>query len=214
MSAVIDPAAERDAFLEIFYAMLKQRPAGRLLEIGARNVTSANRVPVIPDGWKYDGLDIAPDKWVTIVGDAHNLRAVLRKGSVDAIISRATFEHLLMPWKVVLEMNRVLRNGGLVLIASHQTFPLHEMPADYWRFSEGAWHALFNKFTGFRVIETKLCRPVSIVPHVDSPATDGMPGMPAYIHSMVIAEKTGRARVSWDVNPNAILPLEYPIPPK
>jgi hypothetical protein len=34
--------------------------------------------------------------------------------------------------KVALEMNRIMKTGGLVMLATHQTWPLHEVPWDFW----------------------------------------------------------------------------------
>ncbi|WP_373690468.1 methyltransferase domain-containing protein [Sphingobium sp. DEHP117] len=59
--------------------------------------------------------------------------------SFDAVYSVSVFEHLLMPWKVALEMNRVLRMGGIAYIHTHQTLGLHDMPWDFWRFSDTSW---------------------------------------------------------------------------
>jgi hypothetical protein len=202
--------AEYNAFVDEFYLQLSRRPPGKLLEIGARNRTSANREPRVPSGWVYEGFDIAPDVWVTIIGDAHDLKAKIPIDTFDAVVSLATFEHLLMPWKVAIEINYVLRKGGLVLIGSHQTFPLHELPADYWRFSDQAWHALFNKYTGFRIIKAEMCRAASVVPRIPSQATASMPRAAAYLHSLMIAEKISDTRLKWEVDPQDISPLAYP----
>lgn len=201
-------SAEHRAFRDKFIAMLLERPPGLLLEIGARNRTSPDRKPPVPPGWRYEGLDVAPDVWVTIIGDAHNLS--LQRCSVDAIFSGAVFEHLLMPWKVALEMNLVLRIGGLAYVSSHQTFPLHEMPADYWRFSANAWRALFNKDTGFRIIETKMIGPAKVVADVEDQTLRDLHTLPAYLLSMMIAQKTHETILRWDVDPHEVWPLEYP----
>src|SRR5215470_11569568 len=76
---ITDPQYREHAdFLDKFDSMLASRPPGRLLEIGARNRTSPDRKPRVPAGWTYDGFDILPDIWVTIIGDAHNLRAKIQ----------------------------------------------------------------------------------------------------------------------------------------
>ena len=61
-----------------------------------------------------------------------------------------------MPWKVALEINKILRVGGKVYTHSHQAWPLHDIPFDYFRFSDQAWHGLFNAHTGFCIIDAKM----------------------------------------------------------
>jgi hypothetical protein len=72
------------------------------------------------------------------------------------VFATSVFEHLMMPWKVVIELNRILEQSGLVMLTSHQTWPLREVPWDYWRFCDQAWHALFNPSTGFEVLQAAL----------------------------------------------------------
>lgn len=208
-----EAAKERDEFFAGFARRLAARPPGRILEIGARNRTGRTILSLIPPGWSYDGLDLAPDTNVTAVGDAHEASHYFQRDTFDAVISCATFEHLLMPWKVAIEINKIARTGALVMIASHQTFPLHEVPADYFRFSAAAWDALFNRYTGFRVLESKMCRPVSIVPRMRAPSTDGLEDMPAFIHGLVVAEKIGDTDLRWDVPFAEVNTARYPDTP-
>ena len=70
-----------------------------------------------------------------VMGDAHKLSDYFDKDSFDVIFSMSVFEHLAMPWKVALELNKVLKPGGMMLHTTHQTWPLHEEPWDYWRYS-------------------------------------------------------------------------------
>ena len=151
--------ADLSKFMRGFSQRLANRPPGNLLNIGARNRTGGNIHRWIPEGWTYHGVDIASDKDVTLVTDAHELSLHLPHSSFDAVVSHATFEHLLIPWKVVIEINRVCRVGALVMVTSHQCYPLHDEPTDYFRFSAQAWDALFNRHTGFRILEQKMGTP-------------------------------------------------------
>jgi SAM-dependent methyltransferase len=115
---------------------------------------------------QYTGLDIVRGENVDIVGDAHSLSAHFPEESFDALYSVSTFEHLAMPWKVALEVNRVLRHGGLAYFVTHQALGMHETPWDFWRFSDTSWNSLFNCYTGFRVLDTFLGNPMMLVPHI------------------------------------------------
>ena len=49
-----------------------------------------------------------------------------------------------MPWKAILEINAVLAEGGLLFVATHQSWPPHELPWDFWRYSPAAFQALLT----------------------------------------------------------------------
>ena len=98
-------------------------------------------------------------KEFTVVADAHQLSSVLPASYFDAVTSTAVFEHLVMPWKVAIEMNRVMKVGAWAFIYTHQTIGMHDLPWDYFRFSDNAWKGIFNRHTGFEIIGTELSRP-------------------------------------------------------
>jgi hypothetical protein len=182
-----------------FFRKLVQLPGDRLLEIGSRHVTGPNQRSHVPPWWRYVGLDIIPGPETDVVGDAHELSRHFRRRSFGAVISCSVFEHLAMPWKAVIEINRVLKRGGLVLTISHQSFPLHGWPWDYFRFSARAWRSLFNHSTGFEILKTADAMPAFIVAEQLTPATAYLPDHLAYITSAVLARKTSESRVRWPV---------------
>ena len=53
-------------------------------------------------------------------------------------MASAVFEHLERPWIAAQEVARTLQPGGIFVIATHQTFPLHGFPNDFFRFSKEA----------------------------------------------------------------------------
>ena len=189
-----------------FFKALASQPKGRVLEIGARNRTGVLKRARVPTSWDCVGLDVAEDSNVDVVGDAHALSDVFPPGSFDAVFAMAVFEHLIMPWKAVIEINHVLRPGGLVMIVTHQSFPLHEEPWDYFRFSSHAWRALFNPATGFEILRSEHGKPASIVAHHLIPHTAALAEQPAFIHSGVLARKISKTALRWDVSREDIEP--------
>lgn len=180
-----------------FLAMVKARPVGSALELGSRNVTGYLRRDWIPADWKYTGFDIEAGENVDIVGDAHELTKYTGRRKYDVIFAVSVFEHLLMPWKVVVELNRALKPGGLIFVVTHQTWPLHVAPTDYYRYSSDAWPGLFNRYTGFEIVEAAMGEPAIISAVLQHGPTIGMEKYPGYLASSVIARKIGRAKVSW-----------------
>ena len=111
-------------------------------------------------------LDVVPGPTVDVVGDAHAMSTLLAAESFDFAISVSVFEHLLMPWKVAVEMSRVLKPGALALIHSHQAEAMHDAPWDFWRFSDTVWPALFNAATGFEIVRIDMSRRMHLIPAV------------------------------------------------
>ncbi|MEK7991375.1 MAG: methyltransferase domain-containing protein, partial [Thiotrichaceae bacterium] len=182
----------------------------QVVELGARARSGVTRRELMPKQVKYTGFDILQGPNVDITGDAHQLSQYVKPNTYDAIFSMSVFEHLIMPWKVVLEMNKVLKTGGQVMIAAPHTWPLHDTPWDFWRFSDQAWRALFNEYTGFEIVETALGEPVSIVPYYAHNVVMGLEKQPAYLGSAVIAKKVTDTHLSWDVDASKIVKDMYP----
>jgi len=84
----------------------------------------------------------------------------------NGIYSQATLEHIERPWLAIHEMARSLKAGGVLCIGTHQTFPLHGYPNDYFRFSTEAL-SVMCKDSGLNVLCTAYDGPCTITP--DSP---------------------------------------------
>jgi len=193
-----------------FSEELKALPGGRVLEIGSRDRSGVVRRGLVPSHLEYLGLDIMPGDNVDIVADVHELTKAVPAHSVEAVLGYSVFEHLLMPWKAVIEINHVLKMGGLVMLTTHQTWPVHEAPWDFWRYSDSAWHALFNRFTGFEVVETALGSPACVVAQTLLPSTLNLDRQPAYLGSAVLTRKVSACPLSWDVDLGSVIQTSYP----
>lgn len=198
-----DPAAQ--LFVH-FASELRARKPGSVVEIGSRARSGiVYRDALVPEGWEYVGVDVVAGENVDIVGDAHDLEAVLPAASFDAAYSIATFEHLAMPWVAAVSINRVLRPGGLLFVGSHQSYPLHEVPWDFFRFSDEAWTSLFNRHTGFEILGTALGEQAYVIPkYAKTGRVAGVEGGPAFLSSSVLAVKRGEASSTWAPGPRDI----------
>lgn len=147
-----------------------------------------------------------------VVGEIHRLSRYFDVESFDFVYSISTFEHLAMPWKAVLEINKVMVTGGWLYIATHPCWPPHERPWDFWRFSEEAFQVLLNPVTGFEVLECSAGLPCSIVPFGHEEPMKGLCEQRANLGISVIAKKIGPSdrRLAWDVDVSEILNTTYP----
>ena len=196
-----------------FVATVNALPSARLLEIGSRARSGNIYTQGFRKDIEYVGFDIIPGPNVDIVGDIHQLSKSIPNESFDAIFSISVFEHLAMPWKAALEMNKVLKVGGLVFIATHPTWPLHDRPWDFFRFSTDALRSLFHSHTGFEILEASEGLPCRIIPLAREISMQGMErSKTAFLAISMIAQKTGKPdpRLSWDIELKDFLTTHYP----
>lgn len=195
---------------ENFLLRLDAFNGGSVLEIGSRARSAVVRRHRIPARFDYVGLDILAGPNVDVVGDAHELSAIFLERRFVAAFSASVFEHLAMPWRVALELNRVLTLGGIVYTSTHQTWPLHEEPWDFWRFSRHSWQTLFNAATGFEVLEAVHGEAARVHAVRTSPVTRDMPASVAYLGSASLVRKTAETQLAWPVPLGTATAGNYP----
>lgn len=75
-------------------------------------------------------------------------------GVVDTVLSTQTLEHVREPSRFLQEAQRVLRNGGYLVLSAPQTNHLHEEPHDFFRFTSHGLR-LLAEGAGLEVLETR-----------------------------------------------------------
>lgn len=181
-----------------------------LLDIGGRARSGLLRSEEFKN-LHVEVLDIIPGEGVTTVCDAHKMSSALGLERFDAVFSIFVFEHLAMPWKVAVEMNRVMKYGAQACVVTHQSVGMHDMPWDFFRFSDTAWKALFNKYTGFEIIETELQSPNFIIPFKWSPHYVDAEKACGFEYSTVLVKKISDATLDWPLQVADITDDFYPL---
>jgi len=160
----------------------------RVLELGTKR-SIINRSTLhkdwIPNSSEYHGTDIDFGEDVDFIADIHNLSQVTGNESYDIVISCSTFEHFKYPHKAAHEIMKTLKIGGLLFIQTHQTFPIHAYPFDYFRFSREALASLFGTEMGFQVISTDYEFPAKII----SSEHNIMQKLPAFLNVRLLGKK-------------------------
>ena len=123
-----------------------------VVEIGAFQVPgqpySADLRPLFAEA-DYTGCDIRPGPGVDRIEDVHRLS--FATDTLGTVLVLETLEHIKNPLQAMAEVFRVLRPGGLAVISSCMDFPVHEHPADYWRFPPQGFDLLLERFVSRRV---------------------------------------------------------------
>lgn len=128
--------------------------AGHVLELGSRDVNGSIRrefedrlrFPV------YLGLDLEAGPGVDLQGKAGELP--FDDGQFGVIVTLEMLEHDETFWRTLAECHRVLSPEGWLLITTRGfTFPRHDYPNDYWRFSSDGLQAAL-RFFGFDYADT------------------------------------------------------------
>ena len=198
-----------------FQALVQQMSSPTVLELGSRNVTGVTRRHLFPDAGRYVGFDIHPGAGVDVVGDVHQLTKHVPPASVDAVFSVSVFEHLVYPWKAVLEINRVLKPGGIMYVSTHPTWPPHELPWDFWRFPVAGLKHLFISPTGFEVVSAVEGLPARLYSLVTDPPTRAICHFTLNMAVALIARKTAdydSDRLRWDIDIAQSVQSSYPLP--
>jgi Methyltransferase domain len=160
-----------------------------------------------PAAWERVGVDILPGPGVDVVADIHELSRHFPPRSADGVYSVVVWEHLLMPWKAVLELNHVLKPGGIAWIVTHQDYPIHEAPWDFYRFGPDAWPVLFGPATGFEILEAGRHSPIEVRPENRS-----RPAFSSYGATQVLVRKVAELdpeKARWDVDLREALPTGH-----
>ncbi len=185
------PGAEGEPSSDLehrFIARCAQLTSPSVLELGTlQSVPGRSTLhrDWVPHASEFLGIDIEDGPDVDIVADLHRLTDVTGSERFDVILSASTFEHLKYPTLAAHELMKSLRVGGLLFVQTHQSFPLHGYPNDYFRFSQDALASLFGTSMGFEVIATNYDFPVRLY----SRRVAATQHMPAFLNTTLWGQK-------------------------
>jgi SAM-dependent methyltransferase len=151
-----------------FWDWLASQSKPRVLEIGTKGWDGKppkhhkKAVLEVSKEAEWVGTDYLEGEGVDIVADVHELSKHFKQ-EFDAIICISSLEHFIKPWLAIEEIKKVLKPGGLCLIQTHQTFPIHGYPNDYFRFTDSAIRVLFE---GWEEVELVYEYPCKIIPDI------------------------------------------------
>jgi SAM-dependent methyltransferase len=141
-------AGDRKYLSPAFYGQTKavaevfaQHLAGEVIDLGCGVMPYADLLP--QSVTSYLGIDTPHGVGQPhLFGDVQNL-SMLSDACCDAVVCLEVLEHIPEPQKAVAEIARILRPGGTVILSVPHLSRLHEIPYDYYRYTEyGIEHLL------------------------------------------------------------------------
>lgn len=103
--------------------------------------------------WTYTGLDIASGPNVDLVVDTDYKWQNVGDEQYDILISGQCLEHVEMPWRLVHQLERVCKKGGIIAVIAPFYCKAHRHPVDCWRYLPDGMRALFTKEVNFKELE-------------------------------------------------------------
>lgn len=202
------------------FVKLMKRMGGTVLEIGARVVglESSLQASRFQPECQFLGCDIHDAEGVDVVADAHFLSQAVDRGTLGGVFSLAVLEHIAAPWVLAAEINKVLKPGGLTFHVLPQTFPVHEMPNDFWRMTDEALKILFCRGLGFEVLEAGMAQPMQILPppSLRQGSRLHMPTFRGFSASYILARKIAEipdGAVKWPMQRDEMSRRSHAYPP-
>jgi SAM-dependent methyltransferase len=123
------------AYLERHKSLLSG--ARQVLEVGSYNINGNSKQFFVELGAAYTGIDIrrGPDVDVLcdITDDIGSVMSALGSRDFDLAICMNVLEHLYDPHAALINLTRLVRRGGLILIVTPVVWDLHDWPHDYVR---------------------------------------------------------------------------------
>ena len=148
---------ERRYLLESLQAALPFAQGPRLLDVGcgikpyerlfAPKITEHIGVDYLPTTTGSYGRATKADVW----GDSLDLP--FPEASFDTVLSTQVIEHVTDPFLALGEIHRVLKPDGVLILTAPMTWPIHEAPHDYFRYTEFGLRSLLTRH-GFAIEAT------------------------------------------------------------
>jgi SAM-dependent methyltransferase len=97
----------------------------------------------------YVSSDLVMREGINLVEAASHL--AFRDHSVDLVICENVIEHVYDPQSLLKETRRVLRRGGCLFLVTPFLFPLHDVPYDFFRYTEYSLKRLLHDYSAVSI---------------------------------------------------------------
>ena len=130
--------------VEFIIDLLNKIDSPKILIIGGGEIGSGIENLYIKYSKNITSFDIYNSENVDFIADAHSIP--LKSKLFDLVVIQAVLEHVIEPHKVVNEIERVLKFGGIIYSETPFIQQVHEGPYDFTRYTESGHRYLFKNF--------------------------------------------------------------------
>lgn len=190
--------------------MIRTHARGRTLDVGAGR--GGWQKVLEAAGVRYESLERAPRGTFqpTHLGDVLDMSAV-EDNAYDTLYCSQVLEHVPEPERALLQMKLKLRTDGKLLLSVPHLARRHELPHDYFRYTQEGVRALLER-TGFEILELATYGGIlSMLHHQVSVlalgATLGLPGIGALALAANAPWAMLLPRIDHSVDRGHLLPL-------
>lgn len=152
-----------DIIAQFYENNIKEYAHGRLLDLGC------GKVPLYHAYKDYIEENICVDWGNSFHKNEHldftmdlNEKLSLSDGEFNTVILSDVLEHIKEPRQLCIELNRILKENGILIMNVPFFYWLHEEPHDYYRYTQHALRSLAEE-SGFRIIKLE---PTGGVPEI------------------------------------------------
>jgi SAM-dependent methyltransferase len=122
-------------------------------DVGSMDVNGCYR-KIFPSRWEYVGVDLCKGKNVDLIMKSE-YEIPEEDEAFDYVISGQTLEHCRNPFRLVGEMARILRSGGIMILVAPFEIHIHNYPIDCFRFLPEGMKSIIKE-AGLKPIECVL----------------------------------------------------------
>ena len=140
-------------FISEYMASKEDSPL-KIADIGSQDVDLVGnyRSLFTSPSWQYFGVDMSAGANVDIVlHDPYHWKE-LASNTFDVVISGQALEHIEFFWLAIMEIQRILKPGGICCLIAPSSGPEHRYPVDCWRFYPDGFRAL-ARYAKLQVLE-------------------------------------------------------------
>jgi len=123
-----------------------------ILEIGSGKTPA---IDLFDKSNKFVLSDIAPQLPGTLKIDVAQMDIA---GEYDLLVCINVLDDVFEYQRAVDNMHKALKDGGKVFLVVNGFYPLHDLPDDYWRFTESSLRKIFAKFKEIQIKKIGLSR--------------------------------------------------------